>query len=57
MKLRMCHCQHCKASRKTKHVQREVEAIKGGAKRKTKVLIAQGLWEYAPVAVSLGYTG
>jgi hypothetical protein len=57
MNLRMCHCQYCKKSRKTKHVRAEVNAIRGGAKRRTKILIASGLWEYAPTAVSLGYTG
>ena len=57
MKIRLCRCSHCKASRKVKHVQRDIKAIVGGAKRRAKMEIAAGRWEHAPVAVSLGYTG
>lgn len=57
MKLLICRCQHCKASRKSKTGKRETATVVGGAKRRAKMEIAAGRWEYAPVAVSLGYTG
>lgn len=53
MKLRMCHCQHCKYGRRN---DTSVRQKAKGARSKVRRLLHRGEYDRLPVSVAIGYT-